>query len=317
MKPRKKIQILAGTSAALALLYIITLFFDPQRAAARNASFVWLPGEGRDSADRIEITRPEGEKFTLARREGKWFAEQGPELFPVKQGRVEDLLRILGVRGAFPRRGGAASSHAGLGLSPDTAFRLVIKAGPSVEPLLDLMVGSPDTAYREVYLRKNGQNEYRSGDKYIRTYVSGDAESWYNLRFIEEGGADSIQRVQVRPYKDGEGDGDYTLVRSEGGWIFENNPGETPSKELVTRFLENFFILQADKFLPRTEAEGLEFRAARVSLEMGDGSTVILQGAEETGGLYPLMISGSPNIYLASAYVRGKFFEKKENLMTP
>ncbi|MDR1142668.1 MAG: DUF4340 domain-containing protein [Spirochaetaceae bacterium] len=218
MPYKKKIRILVAGAALLALVYALTLFFDPDRINARRASFTWLPPGARDEADRMEITRGD-EKLELIFRNGLWYALLDTLEIPVKQGRVDDLFRLLGTRGAFPRRGSSAASHGELGLG-DAAARLVIR-GPGL-PLLDLLVGKEDPSGKEVFLRKNGENEFRSGDKLIASYVNGGRSSWYDLKLFEEKPLDLVQRVRVN-FTGPEGTNAYGIVRSGEGWILEGD----------------------------------------------------------------------------------------------
>lgn len=308
----RKIAVLAGSAVILALVYLITLFYDPERVAARNAAFTWLPGEARDLAGRVEITRPDEQKFVLIRKSGSWFAELDAEQFPVKQGRIDDLFRVLADRGAFPRLGSSASSHAELGLSADRAIRLVVWGGTSAQPLLDLLIGADDSAGREVYLRKNGENEYRSGDRLIKTYADGDARAWYDLRLFDENRADLVQRVKVSPFKDGEGDEDFTLVKSGQSWVFEE--GGAPQGDAADTWLRNLFDIQGDDFLSRGDSAGLVFNAAVMNIELGNGSVITVQAAPENAEKWPVTVSGSPYTYLLSRPAFRRLFRERSTM---
>ncbi|MDR2048789.1 MAG: hypothetical protein LBP69_04990 [Treponema sp.] len=321
----KKIYTLAGAAGILALVYVLTLFFDPARVNARNAAFTWLSGEARDMADRIEISRPGEETLAMQRTNNKWFAILGGTQVPVKQGRIDDLFRILCTRGAFPRLGSSASSHGELGLSLENASRLVIKGGAAALPLLDLLVGDDDSAGREVYLRKNGENEYRSGDRLIKSYVSGAATAWYDLKLFAENRADAVQRIRVSPIKDGEGDEDFSFSRSENGWVWEGRiPTESqiPAEsripvesigEAADTYVRNIFDIQGDNFL--SPEEGIEFNAGRLSIELGDGSVITILAAAERDGMYPVTVSGNPYVYLLSRPAVTRLLRERASLL--
>jgi hypothetical protein len=318
----RKIASLAGTAGFLAVVYLLTLFFDPTRVNARSASFTWLSGEARDMADRIEINRPGEEALLLQRINNKWFAVFGGGRVPIKQGRIDDLFRILCTRGAFPRLGSAASSHGELGLSPEKASRLVIKGGAAALPLLDLLVGDDDSAGREIYLRKNGENEYRSGDRLIKTYVTGAATAWYDLKLFTENRAGEVQRIRISPVKDGEGDEDFTVSRSENGWALESGistefrvPAEAESAGAIDSYVRNLFEIQGDNFLSPEDAAGIEFNAGRLSIELGDGSVITVLAAEEQDGMRPVTVSGIPYVYLLSQPVTARLLRERSTLL--
>jgi hypothetical protein len=309
MQPDKKIKFLAGAAVILLAVYLLTLFFDPERVAARNASFTWLPAEGRDLADRVEISNPGAEKITLERISNKWYAHTEAGELPVKQGRVDDVFRILSEKGAFPKVGSSASGHADTGLLAGQASQIVIRGGGGVAPLLDLLVGSDESGGKGVFLRKNGENEYRLGDSLIKTYLSGGLAAWYDLKLFAENKADSVQRVTVSPVKDGEGDADYTLAKSGNDWSFSGGTG-TANGDKVNAWLRNVFDAQADDF----GAASPEFGALSIRLEMGDGSAYTVQAAEESGSKWPVKVSGAPYTYLLSENALKRLFSKKADL---
>jgi hypothetical protein len=320
----KKIYTLAGIAGFLALVYVLTLFFDPARVNARNASFTWLSAEARDMADRMEISRPGEEPLFIQRTDNRWFAVLGGGQVPVKQGRVDDLFRVLCTRGAFPRLGSSASSHEELGLSPEKASRLVVRGGAAALPLLDLLVGDDDSAGREVYLRKNAENEYRSGDRLIKSYVSGAATSWYDLKLFAENRADAVQRIRISPVKDGEGDEDFSLSRSENGWTLEAGiPAEPPAPAgtderfvtAVDAYVRNLFEIQGDNFLAPENAADIEFNAGRLSIELGDGSVITVLAAEERDGMRPVTVSGIPYVYLLSQPTLARLLRERSTLL--
>jgi hypothetical protein len=287
---KKKVIILGASAVFLALVYLVTLFFDPSRANARNERFTWLPPGAREDADKIEIIGGD-EKFELVLRDGKWFAlldaTGGPQEVPLKQGRVDDIFRLLGTRGAFPRRGSSASSHKDLGLSINGSttdgYRLVIRGGAGL-PLLDLLVGQNDVSGKEVFLRKNGENEFRSGDKLIGSYVKADKTSWYDLKLFEETSVEQVQRVRVTfsGYTGPEDETpligyiDYSIVRSAENWIMEGD--STPlDKDKTEAWIRGILEAQGDNFLP---SQNNSAAAARIAVELGDGSTLRLQVGE-------------------------------------
>jgi len=272
----------------LALVYALTLFFDPARTNARNERFTWLPAGARNEADRIEISRGE-DKLELVSRNGKWFAflAGSSEEVPVKQGRVDDLFRLLGTRGAFPHRGSSAASHEALGLA-GSAPRLIIRGGTGL-PLLDLLVGRPDSSGNEVFLRKNGENEFRSGDRLINTYINSDSTSWYDLKLFEETPLTQVQRVRVifsgytgldapPPGEDTEGEPpligyiNYNIARSGENWIMEGDTSPL-EKGATEAWIQGILEAAGEDFLPSQNVHA----AARIIVELGDGSSRSVQ----------------------------------------
>jgi hypothetical protein len=290
MAYNKKILLLGSIAAGLALIYGLTLFFDPARINARNAAFTWLPAGARDEADRITITRGTQE-LELVLQNGKWFALLDDMAVPVKQGRVDDLFRILGTRGAFPRRGSSAVSHTELGLGDDAA-RLVIRGGAGL-PLLDLLVGKDDSSGKEVFLRKNGENDFRSGDRLISSYVNGEKSAWYDLKLFEDTSIDLVQRVQVN-FAGSEGPVNYGIIRSGENWTFEGD-ALSLNKEKVGTWIQGILEAQGEDFTSSVDIQN----SGRITLELGDGSVLSVQTGEAgEDGKTPALVSGKPYVFM-------------------
>jgi len=318
---KKKLFLLGITATLLAIIYILTLVLDPTRTNARNERFTWFLPDSRDEADRIELMR-RGEKLELFFKEGSWYtllghADASVEV-PVRQGRIDDLFRLLSTRGAFPRRGSSNKSHEELGL--DGSTRLVIRGGKGL-PLLDLLVGKDDSLGKSVFLRKNGENEFRSGDKLIGTYVNGDTNSWLNLKLFEDASVAQVQRVLVN-FSDFYGIGEeislvpysnYVITRSDDNWLMDGTL--TLDKDRTENWIRAILEAQGEKIIAsETELDNSFSAAARILVEFGDGSIFDFQIEEpdETEKSMAL-VSGKPYYFVLSQWtairlLRGKDF---------
>lgn len=167
---KQKLIIRASIILALALVLVATLVFSPERVSGRQSAYTWLESRLADEADRVEI---KGEtETTLVRRGGAWFVEYSGKEYPAKPGVVEDLFKALTARGVYTPRGGAASSHERLGLSDESASRIIVSGGAGATPFLTLLVGGSDATGKDVYYRKAGQDEVRSGGNTIAAFLS-------------------------------------------------------------------------------------------------------------------------------------------------
>ena len=319
MQYKKKVIFLASGVAFLSLIYILTFVFDPARRNARNERFSWLPASSRDEADRIEIFNNE-EKIELVFKYGSWYAMLGQQEIPARQGRIDDLFRLLGTRGAFPRRGSNSASHGDLGL--DGRTRLVIGGGGGL-PLLDLFVGNDDPSGRGVFLRKNRENEFRSGDRIIGTYVKGELNSWFDLRLFDDISVAQVQRVAVN-FRDFYGTGEepsllpyesYMVSRSGENWML----GGIVEKGITENWIQTILESQGEDILPvqrenREALSDLFTVVATIRLELGNGSAPELQ-IEKTveGDSYAAFVNGKPYMYVLSFWtavrlLRGRDF---------
>ncbi|MDR2186265.1 MAG: DUF4340 domain-containing protein [Treponema sp.] len=307
---KKKLILLSGLTALLALIYAAALIFDPERVNARNAAFVWLDAEGADRADSIVISRQGEEIVVLTRKNGLWFVPAEGIDLPAKQARVEDLFRILSSRGAYPLRASSAASHERLGLTEEAASRIIIRGGAGAYPLLDLLAGDQDTAGREIYLRKQGENDVRSGDTRIASYVNGAANSWYDLRLFPEnsGGtvdAGMVQRLSV-DYPGGTAE-PMTLSRSGTGWTVGSLPADT---QRVESYIRAVLDAEGENFLPAQDSP--VFNEGRISLELGDGTNRIIRCGplDEEGKRRSAQVTGSPYVYQLAEWTLSRLFRE-------
>jgi hypothetical protein len=297
----KKLTILGSAAIFLAVVYAATLFFDPSNTNARNERFTWLPAGARDKADKIEISsETQGEKLELVLRGGKWFALMEADEVPIKQGRIDDLFRLLGTRGAFPRRGSSAASHEKVGLGSN-AYRVVIKGGAGM-PLLDLLVGNGDSSGNDVFLRKYGENEFRSGDKLIGSYVTADKAAWYDLKIFDETPLTQVQRVRVNftGYKGPEdetpliGYMDYNISRSGDSWVMDSTQLD---KDKVETWMQAVLEASAETILP--SGNNTFDPAARIYIETGNGGNIALQiGAFNEDDKALAVATGKPFVFV-------------------
>ena len=304
MPYNKKLLLLGSLAAFLAVIYVLTLVLDPSRINARNERFTWMTPDLRDEADRIEIFRV-GEKTEMVLRNGIWFVLLGQMEVPARQGRTDDLFRLLSTRGAFPLRGTSSKSHAELGL--DGSTRLVIRGGGGRIPLLDLLVGKGDSSGKSVFLRKNGENEFRSGDRLISSYVNGDTNAWLDLKLFDGKSVAQVQRVLVYfrnyyglgeevsdlPYKD------YIIKRSGENWQIDKGLDKDKTENWIHAILE----VSADDILPESADELNAEPVALLRVELGDGSALEMQIHEcDENGKALAVVNGKPYLYVLSQW---------------
>ncbi|GHT84808.1 hypothetical protein FACS1894137_08300 [Spirochaetia bacterium] len=314
---KKKLIVLSGLVGVLALVYLLTLFFDPERVNTRSAAFLWLDPKLRDQADGIELAGA-GEwdnPVKLLRRGDDWYAVIGEGEYPAKSTRVEDLLRILCARGAYPVRGTAASSHERLGLAEDDAARIVLRGGAGL-PLLDLLIGGRDAAGQEVYMRKNGRNEVRSGEDKLSAYINGAETSWYNLRLFSGSGSPLdlalVQRLTVYPLPPEEGGVKETLVftRNGNGWSIAGLDDDSVDSQKVDAYVRGILDAEGENFVPGLSAAQTRFNEGRIVLELGNGASLSLNVGTLPENKHGATASGSPYVYTLAEWTITRLFRE-------
>jgi len=316
MEYRKKLIVLGSLAAFLFLVFVLSIIFDPARRNIRNERFTWISSASRDQADRIEIFQ-RGERIELFLRGGQWFVLDGILEIPARQGRIDDLFRLISTHGAFPRRGSNASSHGELGL--DGSTRLVIRGGAGF-PILDLLVGVEDPSGTEVFLRRSGENEFRSGDRLIGTYVNSARVSWCNLNFFENMNVSQVQRMHVS-FFDYHGTGfetedvnftDYTISRSGENWLMGSEILDSVRTEnWIRRVLE----AAGENYLPIDMDISTSIPSiAAIRAELGDGSFLEIKiSAADEDDNSTVELSGLSYLIVISQWTRTQLLRNREH----
>ncbi|MDR2922216.1 MAG: DUF4340 domain-containing protein [Treponema sp.] len=318
MTYKNKLIVLSSVIAALAIVYIITIFFDPQRAGSRSDLYSWLEPGQNDKITGISITK-EGETaaqetINLSRNGGKWFVTHDGKDYPARQVRVDDFIAALAKRGSYPVYSSSASSHERLSLTPDRAAQVTVSAGAGL-PLLTLLIGQTDITGQNVYLRKQGQNEVRSGEDRFSSYTAAALSSWYNLRLFpenEEGkfNEQDIQRLIV--YHPGE-ETPRIFTRSGREWTF-NFELPNPDISKINSYLRDILGVSGDDFAGGISPSDSMFNTSRIILELGNGATTTLRlgPADENGRCYAT-VSGSDIVYSIPGWAAGRLLVDKKN----
>jgi hypothetical protein len=313
MTYKNKLITLSSVIAALAIIYILTIIFDPQRRGARTDMYSWLEPGQNDRITGISVTK-DGETINLSRNGGKWFVTQGGKDYPARQVRVEDFIAVLAKRDLYPVRSSSASSHERLSLTPDKAVQITVSAGAGL-PLLTLLIGQTDITGQNVYLRKQGQNEVRSGEDRFSPYTRSALSSWYNLRLFpenEEGklNAADVQRLIIYPP---EKESPLIFTRSGREWTF-NFELSSPDFTKVDGYLRDTLGVSGDDFASGVNSSDSIFNSSRIIMELGNGASKTLRAGppDEEGGCYAT-VSGSDFVYSLPAWAVQRLFADKES----
>jgi hypothetical protein len=318
---KQKLIFLSGLAGLLALVYALTLVFEPERAGRRNAAFNWIDPKLAAQVENIRVSGPQ-EVVELARKDGAWRVSYNGAEYPARQLRVDDFLGVLSKRAAYPVRASTAAAQERLGLTGEAASRIVLSAA-SGPPLLDLLVGQADQTGREVYLRTAGQNEIRSGEDLFSGYISSARTSWYNLRLFpeSESGAldvDAVQRLTIYPPAGENGPADPRIFsRSGNNWTITGIDTADPDNTKVDSYIRGILNTEGDDFSESLTPADPVFDEARLVLELGDGSIHTLRlGEADESNRRPAAVSGSPYVYSLAGWAvdrlfrEGGYFEK-------
>jgi len=314
MTYKNKIITLSSVITALAMVYILTIIFDPQSRGARSDVYSWLEPGQNNRITGIRITRLGEETVNLSRNNGKWFVARGGKDYPARQARVEDLLTALAKRDQYPVRSSSASSHERLWLTPETATQITVFVAPGLA-LMNLLIGQTDITGQSVYLRKQGQNEVRSGEDRFTFYTDSALSSWYNLRLFpenEEGKLidTDVQRLIVYPP---ENESPMIFTRSKREWTFSFEISN-PDFSKVDSYIRDILGVSGDDFIDGISPSDPMFNSCRIVMELGNGATKTLRlGPADDDGKRYATVSGSDLVYSIPAWAVRRLFAETEN----
>ena len=320
MKFKKKLAVFLMLNAVLFFAFILTFVLDSDNR--RNPSFAWLDSSLLVMVDRIEIEGSRGNSV-LVRRNDVWYFSTGRELFPVRQGRVEDLLTALTLRDVYTLRAVSAEARERLGLTEGAASRILVRGGVGL-PLLDLRIGTGGVFGGEVYFQIAGRNEIFSGEDRFTLFTESRPQSWFELRLFPPEtarheifgaarmmpagtGVSAIQQVEV--YFSGNRERTYTLRRSGGGWVFPGNENAVLDTPRVEAWLRSLMDAEGEDFAfsAPDDIEG------NVIIWFGDGTIRTIQAGRleenhHAGLSRRVMASDSSFVYVFSEWAFNRLF---------
>ena len=275
MTYKTKVTVLGGIIAALALVLIFSFIFDSDRVSTRSSVYSWLDIKQKDRISTITIYNQEDTVF-LTLRNGNWLVKTNERDFPALNLKVDDFINTLTKKAQYPVRSSSALSHEKYFLTEERNSGRVTVSDDSGLPLLDLLIGFGDITRQNIYLRKHGQNEVRSGEDIFSTYVITTPAFWYNLRLFPEAEAGKVDITGVQrfavypPAVDGESPAPLVFSRNNRTWNFNFNL-ENPDPGMVDLYIRDILNASADGFADIDQSE-IDFNDCRIFLEFGDNT---------------------------------------------
>jgi len=305
MTYKKRLIILLSLIGAMVLAYSLSVIFSYERSSARSSSYVWLDPKSAEKAGRILIDNT-NEKFELIKKENKWFVNYYGNEFPARSLRVEDFLSFFTKRAQWPVRSASASAHKRFGLD-DNAARITIYGEYSV--VLDVLLGDYDNTGSDAYFRKVGQNEVRSGDSSVYSYITGTLTGWYNLRLIPgsaDGSVDSSSVQRVTVYNEEE---TQTFTRKGRAWEISGITVENPDVSAVENYVSFIINAEGEDFADSNLTSGYNFDNSRIVIEFGDAgvTTIRISGPDEFDKRYA-KVGGGGLTYVIPLWVTARLF---------
>ena len=314
MKYKKKLTILFSITAGLAIAFICSLIFSPERMNTRSSLYTWLDPKLAESAEKIVLWN-KSETINLIRKNNAWYVKKDETEYPAKQLRIADLIAALTRHAAFPVRTGSESAFERLGVDESAASKITV-AGPYGQVLLELLIGNGDALGQNIYLRKSGTSEVRSGEDKISAYLFGGLKSWFNLKLIPENednqmDIDKVQRMSVFSSEAETGGSTGSLVFSRKGrqWTFNNIDDAELDMEKVDAYVRAVLYAEGDEFSTEVLPNDPVLKDSRIMIEFGNGSvkTIYLSAAQDDRRRYAT-VSGSDLVYSLAEWMAARLF---------
>jgi len=279
MAYKKRFYILIAIISGLVLLYTGSLIFNSDFAAKRSF-FVWLDSKTAEQTTKIVITSQMG-GLELSKNKNLWFVSHDENVFPARQIRIQDFLNAVTARAAWEVRSSSASSHERFGLDSESASRVTFYADNAV--ILDMLLGNDDYLRNETFFCKYGNNEVRSGDSVIKSYVSGSAGSWYNLRLVsgnegEQIDISSVQRITINQTNEDNPTGlTQIFTRRNRSWAVAGIELVNPNIPAIENYIRAVLSAEADSFSDSISRDDPILDHNRIALELGYGKVITIR----------------------------------------
>jgi len=304
MTYKKHFLILVSLIGALVLTYVISVIVTTY-TGSEQSMYSWLDPKLAARTVKIVMSTDENE-IELVKKSNQWFVLNNGVEYPARQVRVEDFINIFTARSSWPVRSSSASTHSRFDIDKGQA-RVAIQGENAT--LLDILFGSDDIFRNETYLRRAGQNEVRSGSAAVKTYITGQVSSWYNLRLIpetENGSLDvsSVQKLSVYTPQEIQ-----IFTRKNRGWDIAGIHVERPDYSSIENYARAVLSIEGDNFDDTISASDPMFDLISIMLELGNGRivTIRLSAADESGRCYA-HVAGKEYIYVIPTWMANRLF---------
>ena len=311
MEYKKKKLYLLSLIGFLALVYIISLAIGPEFTGSRSSSFVWLDARYTGRITGIAINS-QGENIELLKRNNQWFVAHNEREYPARQLRVEDFIGIFTTRAFWPVRSSSAASHERLGVDEASASRVRFYGDNTT--LLDVLLGGDDITGREIYIRKYGNNEVRSGYNLFSFYLSNAANGWFNLRLIPESedgrlAVDNVQRLTVHDLNETS-----VFSRRNREWIITGLDVVNPDQSAIESYIRAVLNTEGDDFADEFTVDVTMLTHSYIVMEFGNGSTrtIWFSGPDETGRRLA-RVDGFDYIYSIAPWAVNRLFRNAQD----
>lgn len=309
----------------LALIYTGSFVFDQESNSARQSYYSWLDPKQVNKITKIDIITG-WENVELIKDNNQWFAKQtyaipdqlveflgennylpDGDLYPARKVRIEDFIDIFTARKIWPVRSTSAASHDRFGVGDEITSRVTIYGGNTV--LLDVLLGNNGNS-GDIFIRKNDQNEVRSGNDVISVYTAGDVTGWYNLRFFPESedgklDIDSVQRLTIS--NEGE---TYTLSRQNRKWVITGVDIAEPDSNNIENYIRILLNSEGDSFIEGNPDDPV-LDYSRIVVEFGNGSVKTIRiSRPDEDSRRAVHVSGSDYIYTMPLWVSMRILRK-------
>jgi hypothetical protein len=167
-------------------------------------------------------------------------------------------------------------------------------------PLLDFFIGNRDASGRGVYMRRQGQNEIRSGEAVFSSFVGSTANSWYNLRLFPETesgklNVSSVQRLTVYPPAE-EGEESQPFVFTRRGRAWTSSVIADPDSGKVDSYIQDILNTSGNDFVEKNSNDP-DLHDCRILLDIGDGTIKTLRMGPDINDTRNAVVSGSTMVY--------------------
>ncbi|MCB1221492.1 MAG: DUF4340 domain-containing protein [Planctomycetales bacterium] len=211
----------------------------------------------RDAINRLDITKPDGDSFSLLKQDDSWFALIDGEQYLADDMRTSTLLDMLPELKQEAMMSDKPEHHPTFELNDDQAYKLSVYAGGS-DPKLTLLVGKSTENMKGCFVRMAGEDPVYRASANLRTSL-GYSFSDYRSKQLWAYDPLLATSVTITPVtEDGAFTGEPMSFTKDGELWKLASDGSNGNQNDLKEIVEKFAALRIQSFVDDTSELPLE-----------------------------------------------------------
>ena len=250
---KNKVISLSSAIAVLTIIYILGLFFSPEKMQEKRSQEKLFNIEQMDEVSLIKVSTTEG-YAEISKKDGIWMVKSADNIYPASKYKIDNFLDSIFNLNKFQTVGTEKKHWEKFDLTEEKAKSVTLKTSGG-EEMFTLFLGKSGPAERGEYIRSTKSDESYLTDGSFKRYFYKDINYWSHLRILDEDvDGSSISAMKITADVDVKGEifkGSVNLVKEEADgkyeWYYAENSNIYQRSKADT-IANNVSSLVADRY---------------------------------------------------------------------